>query len=349
MSDLVLKINGVRYSGWKSFKVRRSVKMISDSFDVTLTEKWPGNDTGWPISPDDAFDLLIDDELIISGYVDDVNFNYDANSNSVSIKGRSKLRDLIDCSNVHAPWVNQTLKQLATIICGLFGLTVEVAASVTGIDETFAKATIEVGESYMEFLKRLADERGVILTDTAEGNLLITRAGLEKAPTALVLGENIMSGSATYSVRDRFHKYLVVGQSEVVLGNTGDDAVKVDAVVLDNVIRKARTKVLDPDDSVTLADVKRYGERERNARFGESQPATYTVSGFSHRDGLWKPNTLVHVDDPRSRIKGERLIIDVEYSLDAKSTTSITVMPKEALDIIPLPQVQEGVWGDVAS
>lgn len=344
MSDVVLQINGVAYRGWKAFTVRRSVKMITDSFDVTLTEKWPGNDIGWPISPDDAFDLLIDGERVMSGYVDDVAFAYDASSNSVTIKGRSKLRDLIDCSGIHAPWEKQTLKQLASIVCGLFGLTVEIAAGVTGIDAPFTKAVIEPGETYMEFLKRLADERGVILTDTHEGNLLITRAGTDKAPTALILGENILSGSATYSVRDRFYKYLVIGQSGAILGNTSEDATKVDAVVLDNAIRKARTKVIDPDDSVTLADVKRYGERERNTRYGESLTATYTVSGHRHRDGLWQPNTLVYIDDPRARIKGDRLIIDVEYSRDKASTTSITVMPPEALDIIPLPQADTDEW-----
>jgi len=339
MSDIALKINGVKYRGWKSFTARSSVQMISDSFEATLTEAWAGNDTGWPISPDDAFDLLIDDALVMSGYVDEFNVAYDKNSHLIKIKGRSKLRDLIDSSGIHAPFINQTFVQLATFCCDLFGLKVVVDASVTDIDAAFAKATIEVGETYIEFLKKLADERGVILTDTPEGDLLITRAGTEVAPTALVLGKNIISANATNSVRDRFYKYMVVGQGEVsYLDDPDDESVQVDAVVLDEDVRKARTKVIDPDDSVTLGDVERYGLRERNDRFGESQPITYVVSGFRHKTGLWRPNTLVDIDDSRSRIKGKRLIVSVEYSRNKKSTTSITVMPKEALDIVPLPR-----------
>jgi len=347
MVDVALKINGVIYRGWTSYAVRRSVKMIGN-FEVFLTEKWPGNKTGWPISPNDAFDLLIDDELVMRGYVDDADINYDEVSSSASIKGRSKLRDLIDCSGVHPQFSHQTFKQLAEFVGGLFDIGVVIAPSVTDIDAPFIKATIQVGETYMEFLKRLADERGVILTDTPEGNLLVTRVGTVRAPTSLILGKNILSGSATNSGRDRFYKYIVVGQAEATLGRVSDEVAAVNAVVLDNnVTRKQRTKVIDPDDSVSLEDVKRYGERERNTRFGESQTATYVVSGFSHRDGLWEPNTLVQVDDPRARIKAELLIVDVAYTRDNRSTTSITVMPHEALDVMPLPKKDVGAWAGV--
>jgi len=319
--------------------VRRSVQMIADSFEVSLTEAIDGG-VRWLIDTDDVFDLLVDNERVMSGRIDVFERAYNMVSHRVTIKGRSHLRDLLDCSGIHAPWMEQSFVQLATVVCGLFGLKVVVAPGLTDIDAKFPKAKVDPGETYMEFLKRLADERGVILTDTPEGNLLITRAGSETAPTALVLGKNILSANATNNVRDRFYKYIVIGQSDQPWkSDDPENAIQVNAEVIDaGMVRQARTKVLDPDDAVALEDVTRYGERERNARYGESQSVTYMVSGFRHKEGLWQPNTLVYVDDPRSRIKGERLIVDVEFSHSKKSTTAITVMPKEALDIVPLPR-----------
>lgn len=340
MSDLALKVGGTIYGGWKEIRIQRGIRRFADTFDLTLTERWAGQDVRRPVQADSPCVVEIDGETVITGYTDDVLVDYDDNSHSVSVNGRSKLGDLVDCSGEGKPWnVPMKLERVAKDLCSPFGIKVITNAD-TG--DAFNSQKLEVGETYQQFLSRLADFRAVFLTSNANGDLVITRAGTERIATALVLGENILSASGTDSKRDRFHRYIVLGQDKGSDDAWGAAVSQIRGEAFDQHIRKERVTYIDPGDRITLNDAKRIAEYERNIRYGESQAKTYTVSGWRHADGLWEPNKMVRIIDPYQELDAWRLITHVTFILDEDGErTELEVMPREALDLIPLPEPEQ--------
>jgi len=337
MSELALKIDGKIYAGWKEIKIQRGIRRFADTFELSLTEKWAGQNQTRPIKEDSPCIIEIDNDVVITGFVDGVNVAYDATSHKVDVVGRSKVGDLVDCSSEKESYPNKRLTDIAKSICSKFGIDVIVNCDV---GEVFKNAIRETGETYHEFLARLASYRAVHLTSNAEGDLVITRTSKERISTALVLGENILSGSGTRSKNDRFNSYIVTGQQSGDDFSFGKPAAQTKGKATDINIRKARTTVIIPDD-VTLTDVKRIAEYERNIRFGESQIKTYVVNGWKHESGLWEPNKLVPVVDAYQELKTDLLIVHVTFMMDEDGQrTELELMPPEALDLISLPEEQ---------
>ena len=338
MSDLALKVDSKIYAGWKEIKIQRGIRRFADTFELTLSEVWAGQDVRRPIKIDSPCQIEIDGETIITGFVDDVLPSYDANNHSVTVNGRSKLGDLVDCSQSKDEFAGKKLDYIAKNICALFGFKVIVLANV---GEPFRKPILETGEGYQEFLSRLASYRAVHLTSNTDGDLVITRSGTNRITTALVLGENVLSASGTQSKRDRFHHYAVKGQQAADDFSFGPASAHVTGEATDEHIRKARTTVIVPDD-LTLNDAKRIAEYERNIRFGESQTYTYVVNGWRHDEGLWEPNKLVRVIDAFMQLDTDLLITHVTFIMDDEGQrTELEVMPREALDLIPLPEPED--------
>jgi prophage tail gpP-like protein len=348
MSELLLNIDGVKYSGWLNVTVRRSLETLADSFELSVTERWKNQTTRRPIAAGSACNISIDGERVITGFVDDVVPNYDAEQHSVDVAGRSKASDLIDCSFFSAEdFKGKRFDVIVKKVCAPFGIDVIVNADV---GEAFTQSQkIEPGETVFEFLDRLARYRALRMVSSAEGALLITRTGTERVKTALRLGENILAASGSFSYRERFGEYSVMGQS------TGDDnlfgavAAEPFGVYRDSAITRYRPTVRIADGNINTDECKRQAKWERNTRMGRSGSIVYTVSGWRHADGLWTPNTLVPVDDIFMDVLADRLITEVQYILDDQGErTEIQVMRPEAFDLAAVPEDNddESSWLD---
>jgi len=335
MSDLALKVDGQIYGGWKKIKIQRGMRQFADTFELELTDKWANSKTKRVVKEDSPCVVEIDGEAVITGYVDDVNTSYDDKSHSLSVNGRSKLGDLVDCSTNRTPHNNLDLAAIAKKECAAFGINVVVE---TDVGEDFKLQSRDGGDTYFEFLSKLASYRAVHLTSNARGDLVITRASKEKINTALILGENILGCSATRSKRDRFYSYTVSGQGAGDDFLNGKAAAHIEEKVIDDNIRKVRSTYIIPDD-LTLNDAKRIATFNRNISFGESQAKTYTVNGWRHDTGLWSPNKLVRVVDAYNELDTDLLIVHVTFTMDDDGErTELQLLPPEALDLIPLPE-----------
>ncbi|HEY9200773.1 MAG TPA: hypothetical protein VIQ81_04165 [Gammaproteobacteria bacterium] len=345
MSSIVLKANGIVHSGWKIITVQRSLEQLADTFSLTLSERWADSDRQRSIKVGMPCEIAIDDETIITGYVDDVLPNYDAQTHEIEIVGRSALCDLVDCSLEGKQYKNKKLDELARIVCKPFGIGVMVA---TDIGAPFKSPTIESGQSPFEFLEQFARSRAVRMVSDRDSNLVFTRTGTVRIRTALELGKNIKGASAEFTQRDRFDKYTVLGQQAGGNTLTGAAAAEVKGSAIDKQVIRHRPMVSQAEGSVNAEDAKIRARWESNTRFGRSQAVVYTVLGWRHADGLWAPNTLVPVKDHYLDINDDRLIVGVQFIMDeAGQRTELQVMPKQAFDLIalPEPETDEGGFG----
>ncbi len=355
MNDqLIMVIDGKPHTGWTRATVGRSIERGPHQFDIELTDNWSSKSTIKPatVQPGMTLQAYINDDLLLTGYIDDVDPSYDKTNHLLRARGRSRLGDLVDCSTEGKQYVKQSLLQIAQAECKPFGISVSVADSAkTAASLAFVKThSRDLGQPIWEFLEELARIRAVLLISDASGNLVITRAGTGRADVALELGKNIESASGTFSNRELFSDYIVTGQqsNEPTTQLEGVDNSQPKAVVKsDKASGRFRPLTISSDNPLDIAGCKTRAEWQRNVHEGRAQGVVYTATGWRQTEGgrVWAPNELIHVNDPWMGWDDERLIVETRLSLDSDTgrSTEIRVMPQAAFALVPVvEQASEG-------
>lgn len=320
-----LKVDGVYYGGWKSVRVTRSIEQLAGTFDLEITERWPGQPAASPIRPGQKCQLFLDGEAVVTGYVDTVMIDYDATRHSIRVTGRDKTGDLVDCSVIYksGQWHNVGLDQLARDLTQPYAIQVIVEADV---GSAFSSFSVQEGESVFECLERAARMKALLLTSNPEGDLVITRAGNHRLDAGLVEGGNIKAARGEFSWKDRFSRYTIKGQGR--LGADGDsEHAAPAALVEDEIITRYRPLIVLAESHGQNASLRDRAEWERNVRRGRSARGSITVQGWSRPDGaLWQPNTLVPVTSPllwlgMNGVPAEMLVVGCTWTLDDSGGT----------------------------
>lgn len=330
--DLVLKINGQNYQGWTEARVTRALKECASSFDFSVTERWAGRQGIWQIRPFDKAEVTIGGQTVLTGYVEHYNPAYDKDTHAVRVAGRSKTCDIVDCMPDVSPgeYDGYTLDKVAKALAAPFGIDVVVECDMGA---AFPDVTLEKTETAFQLLEKLARARGVIVTDNAKGNLVLTQAGKKKAVSSLTEGENILYASAKLAVDQRFQKYVVLSQTP--LAYDGDDArIDGQGCATDGSVPRFRRfaemseNPLDDD----LAKKRAAWRARHECALGTE--ATIAVVGYRQKDAgdLWDTNLLIPVNSPMLAMKGQFLIGKVSYTIDGSggSRTELTVAPPDA-------------------
>lgn len=340
MSDIALNIGGLRHQGWESIRLTRSIENVASGFDLTLSDRWRGVDRPTIVSGQ-ACTVSLDNELLITGYSGAVLPNYAANSHGLQVQGRSKTGDLVDCSLIGREFKNLTLTMIATRLCAPFGISV-MALVDTGAP--FKVARLATGQPIFEFLEQLARIRAVRLMTTPEGHLYIVNAGTRFADVALEYGENIKDASGRSDLNQSFSEYTVVAQQDGLSLNPAAQA-DVNGTATDSRVKRYRPIAIETDGPADIAATRGRAQWEMNTRFGRGNEMTYTVAGWRQTPNgrTWQPNEQVRIVDPVARINKTWLITQtVLIKDDQGSRTEITVKPRAAFDLIPLPDPNEG-------
>lgn len=260
MSDVLnavrLLVNGQEFGGWKSVRIEAGIERQARSFDLEVTDQWPGQtDIPRRIRPFDACQLFIGPDLVLTGWVDATPIRYDGRRSTVGVRGRSKTADLVDCCppesgkpigaaggqwadvigkdgkkpNVITPpattanqWRNLKMEVIAAALTAPYGVRV-IAEVDTG--RPIPDHHVQVGETVFESIDRMMRLRHVLSTDNERGDLVfIDVGGAGRAGTALELGKNIRAGCTDLDYKGVFSEYVVKGQ------RTGNDAEYADDV-----------------------------------------------------------------------------------------------------------------------
>lgn len=351
MADIVLTVNGKRYSGWESARVTKSIESISGSFLLSVSERWADQASDWEIDVDDECSVSVAGETVITGYVSARKPSYDSSGHTLEITGRDKTADLVDCSafvGAHE-FNNVDVYKFCKKICAPFGIKVSVQPGLTF--QSVGKVSFQVGEKAFHVIEELCRKAAVLPVAGDDGELFLTRAGEGRCSTALVEGQNILSLSAEYSVAERFRKYIVVGQQPATDEEFGASAAGVSGSAEDpNVSRASRLLVVHAEGGVSAGYAKRRAQWEASVRAARSSSVSVTVQGWTQANGeLWPVNSLVRVKSPRARINGEMLISQVEYSVDSSGGTTASLSLKPPKAFLPEPQVaKDGLWKEIS-
>lgn len=337
MAKVSLQVNGLAYGGWKAVRVTRGIECISGSADLQVSDRWAGQRKPWPIYEEDECKVLIDDEILITGFVDRRSVSYSADDHSLGVSARDRTSELVDCSAVLDKWEfrNTDLLKFAKKLCEPYGIEV----TLNGTAQKIVRLCIDPGDSVFEALERACRMTGYLAMSDGQGGLVLTRPGSSKVTTALIEGKNILAASGDFDATNRFRTYLVLGQHRGTDEDTAESAAHISAFAEDeNVRRVERTLVIRPEGSLTTEQAKQRAQWEATVRAARGDLVVVTVQGWTMGNGeVWPINALVHLKSPFLAIDGEMLISQATYTLDdGGTTTQLTLVRPDAFNPQPL-------------
>lgn len=322
-----LTVNGTVFEGWTSARVTAGLTQAARTFEASVTDVWEGK--RWEIRPFDRVAVSHQGMQLIDGYVDAAGIDYDAESHTVRVSGRSKTCDIVDCSATPKQYKRQTLNQIASDLCAPFGIKV-----IGGAEQVIASWKPDEGSQIFHAIEDLARLQGLLVTDNANGDLVLTSAGKARGAVDLELGKNIKACSAAFDVRDRFSEYIVKGQQKGSDTSTPELAAHPKAQQSDGGVPRYRPLLIQAEDQIDVSAAQTRALWEKNTRIGKSQRIRYTVTGWTD----WIPNTIIRIKDSFAGIDTSLLLVSVEYSLDAGGTTAVLeLMHPGALVPEPIP------------
>lgn len=314
MSNTVtLRTDGRLFTGWTSVSVTRSIESVAGYFELGVNVP-PGTDLSG-LAPGKAFTLEIDGQIVCTGYIDSRRRQMTADSMKITVAGRDKTADLIDCAAVYSggQWKNRTLEQIARDLSAPYGVTVRWELSDKESSAAFPGFTLDHSETVYEALVRASRARGVLMTSNAAGELVFSRAA-STATDELVLGENLLTLDFEEDFRDRFSEYTVKGYARAN-GAEGDDIdaksiVSRKGTATDSDVTRYRPMIIIADSKITAKDAQARALREQRRRLAKSITFEAEIDGWTRKDGqLWMPNLLVTIDASKYAIKTTELLV----------------------------------------
>ncbi|HDJ9891587.1 TPA: baseplate protein [Escherichia coli] len=343
MSNTVtLRTDGRLFTGWTSVSVTRSIESVAGYFELGVNVP-PGTDLSG-LAPGKAFTLEIDGQIVCTGYIDSRRRQMTADSMKITIAGRDKTADLIDCAAVYSggQWKNRTLEQIARDLCAPYGVTVRWELSDKESSAAFPGFTLDHSETVYEALVRASRARGVLMTSNAAGELVFSRAA-STATDELVLGENLLTLDFEEDFRDRFSEYTVKGYARAN-GAEGDDIdaksiVSRKGTATDSDVTRYRPMIIIADSKITAKDAQARALREQRRRLAKSITFEAEIDGWTRKDGqLWLPNLLVTIDASKYAIKTTELLVSkVTLILNDQDglKTRVSLAPREGF-LVPV-------------
>lgn len=343
MSDpITITVNGKVFGGWKECSVARSLETISGAFALQVSDRFPLQLTRWQIKERDLCTVQVAGETIITGQVDRRGIQLDAGAHSLTIEGRDKTGDLVDCSAIVPKWefLNQNCLQICSKLAAQFSIPVTLAAGVK-LPAPHPKFAINPGDSIFEAIDKACRFAGVMPVSDGKGGILLTRAGTERAPVAIIEGENLLSIGGDFDETKRFAKYIVRGQSVGTNETFGETAAHVEASATDAGARSPRVLLVRPEGPATQAQCKERAQWEATVRAARASVFTVRVQGWTASGALWQLNKLVRCTSKEAGVDTDLLISQVTFKLDQQSGTTTEMVLKRADAYKPEPIVSK--------
>lgn len=320
---------GLAFPWWTTVTIVESLDNAVSSFELELPGAFAAAAPG-SLEPDDDVKIYVGDDLVITGVIDEVAIGGDATGTTVKVSGRSRTREIVDCSAPLGSWSGLTLLALARKLVAEYGLEVVDEAGVGS--RVIRQHRTEEGETIFDALDRLGRDHAFLVTDDARGRVVLTTAGAAGAAgDKIVRGTaGFLSGDVSRSCAGRYSHIEVRGQS------VSDLDVDVDVMggAEDVGVGRYRRLIVRPERGMTRADAALRARWEATTRAAKALEASYELRGWRRADGaLWRRNEVVEVLDGLGGLVGvELLAVEVRRTLtpEAGRMTSVALKPPKA-------------------
>ena len=359
-----LEVNGIEYERFTSASAEIRLDALSNTFSFTAVST---QNTALPFKGGEPCRVIVDEQAVVTGYIEVVSVSHDGGSHTITIQGRDKTGDLLD-SNITTL---ADLKPPISLKAVIEKVIENVGVSLTVIDEANPElfnaaedlVAIEPGDNAFEVIESLARKRHVFLTSNGDGNVVIAQSpgGDSGGYLQHIIGQddnNILSASFSFDRTGRFNLYkMVSGLNPNALNFAGttkpSSIVSQNGLITDDDIRAGRQYVLVAESGFSNEQNKDRATWEASIRKARGRVYSCTVRGYKpDPDGnfLWNVNELVTVVDEFCDISAQMLINTVAFGYDLSSgkTTTLSMVEENAYSLTldePKAQKVGGLFG----
>lgn len=294
-------VDGKTFGGWTDVEIQRAIDTAASGFSISAPydpDRQELVDTFRPFAYNSCR-VYIGNQLIITGTIELLNPSLGDDSRMLNIQGRSFPGALVDCSIDRDGWefFGLTLGEIARKFCEPFG----IAVSLIGPDTPKQyELRPELGQQYYSFLQQVADAYGRLITDDAQGRLVIQEFTPSSDPVAsIVEGESLLAGaSANYDGTQRFSKYMLMTQFAGVpdLNSSASDRGVT--------VHRPFVRV---GELAEFEDIQQAAEWQRSRAFASSVDIQVQVRGWRHNNRYWNRGDTVTAYIPSIGIRRESL------------------------------------------
>jgi prophage tail gpP-like protein len=351
--EVSLLLNNVRVTGWTSVRITRGIERCPADFEISMTERYPGELSEVTAVPGDECQVFLGNDLVVTGYLDRYMPSIDAGAHSITLHGRGKCQDLVDCS---AEWPGSQISDsqalgVAEKLARPYGIKVTSDVNTNVVQQQF---NIILSETAWSIIERVCRNAAVLVYETETGDLLLTRISKRSAASGFEEGVNIERAMAVYSMDQRYSEYHASALAYDFLRDVQTDPLQDHNtlfVCTDSGVKRHRRHTVIAEVGVGYLDItKKRALWARNRRMGRSLEIHLTTDGWRDSGGkLYTPNTLVPLTIPSLKIAGKRWSIsEVTYLRDESGTRAdLVIMAPEAF--LPEPVILEPLLADVTA
>jgi len=295
MNNVTIIIDGQQIEQFFNESVLLSIDQVGAGFSLScpfFPETQEYRDIFKPFQYQ-GFELSINDELKITGVVENIVPALTDTTKIVTIQGRSKTGVIVDCTftkEEQKEFKQATLQEIADIVVLPHSLETEFPDGAGAIFEQAAPDSPMSNK--FDFLQNLARQRKLLMSQTPGGKLLFRKAKTTGSPVAeLVEGQQgLILSDAEYDSTVRFSSYEGYGQE---YGKTDNYAKLEDSNI--NVVRTTAIQANDTNQG-NIEDAVKWA-------IGADMAASFSIplgfESWTRPDGqLWAENELITLKAP---------------------------------------------------
>lgn len=319
-----IKINENTYQNWSEMHIHTSMNLMAGSFVFMDCDFSRGSFDKWKIKKKDEIKVFVEDETIITGYVDSIPIEYGRNIFNIQFIGRDKTCDLIDCTynENNNEFKKQTRANIIRRLIQPFGLELTIDSTATeAANVKIDTFKADEGRYICDIIAEICRDAGILPLSVGDGKLTLMKATTSKrAKDPIQYGVNAVYGKRINDDAERFSDYIVKGY-----GNGGDnkrleDFIEPSGKFNDSIVTRYRPLTIFADRATDSGKCYDRAKWEARIRAGYSRALVYEVPGWMQSDGsIWKKNTLVTVYDKILDIDADEFIAaEVDYIYEEK-------------------------------
>jgi len=333
-SVISIQLGAERLSGFQGLQVSRAIDTAADAFSFSL----PWNPTAKNIERFRPFNpqivvVRVDEETLLTGYVEKSEFSTSSESKGLNIQGRSASGTLLDWSaGPPFQFQNVTFNQFSTKLYQNFDPDAKRGAAFATPDTPpISEISITIGDKVHAIFTKIASGHGLWGIPTELGSLEYKKiSSYMSAVAQLEEGKGpVRSVSTTADITKRFQRYMVVGTFE---GDPEATAETRDP----EVFGFAKRGRLITELSQQTTDINEAAKFSRSKALIDSYTCTVNVLGWRNNGALWQPGTIITLKAPgayilnASRFMIRRVTFQIDEALG--QVTALELAIPEAFD-----------------
>lgn len=302
-----LKVANRKYTGWENVIIVKSMDSIAHNFSMDIY-----NGDQISIGDDDLIQILVEDKVFFTGYIDEMILGISDTKKPLSISGRSKAGDLIDCNiETNKQYNKQNIKQIINDLVSPFNITVSSNLELEPLEVFVTK----VGETYFNAINRLCKQTNTLPISDNYGNIEIIKNQQTKS-SIILKDQDFKELNYPKVLSDRFSKYTY--KKEGIVTDVTDGSIN------DDTVQRYRPFVAVNTEDKNNEDLAKW---QKNHNKANEVNLTAVIIGWD-----LQVNTIVKLET--SLVNNSYLLKDIIFKKGNSGTTSdLTLVSKDLYNI----------------